>query len=427
MLMGKSMASLLDIAGAFSDAFDLVDPALVNHHLRVAYIARSLADELGLSPEERDRVTVAGLLHDMGALELKERLDTLHFDFQNPLRHAMMGYLLLADCDLLAEEAKAIRFHHLPWGHGEGEEYGGEDVPSESHLLHLADRVAVLIGSGEEVLGRVDSILGAIGERRGSMFVPEFVEALESLSERDSFWLDASSLKLKEIILRYPLRTVELDLDALLSIGRVFSRVIDFRSSFTATHTAGVAATAEALAEVAGFSPNERILMRLAGYLHDLGKLAVPNSILEKPGRLTEEEFAVIRSHAYHTYRTLEGIPGVELINVWGALHHERLDGSGYPFRLSAEDLPLGSRIMAVADVFTALTEDRPYRRGMTAREALGIVKGMASEGALDPGIVNLLERNLGQIDSIRREAQEGASREFEELRREGDRLSRAR
>ena len=410
--------ALFDIVTAISDAVDLVNPALVNHHFRVAYIASSLANELGLGREEKDRLLIAGMLHDIGALELRERIESLDFEFQNPYRHAEMGFLLLRDSEFLSDEAWLVRFHHVMWLDGEGSEFKGHKVPKGSHILHLSDRVAVLVKGGTDVLGQVDFVLRVVEEHKGSMFVPEFVDALKSLARKESFWLDIASPKLKEIVTRRrPASELELDLKALLTIGRILSRVIDFRSPFTATHTAGVASTAEALARAVGFSSREQVLMRLAGYLHDLGKLAVPAEILEKPGKLTQEEFNVIRSHTYHTYRTLENIPGLELVNIWGALHHERLDGTGYPFHLAADDLPLGSRIMAVADVFTALTEDRPYRKGMSPKEALRILEQMAKEGGLDPEVVLALKRNAEEIDQIRRQWQEQATKEFKALR----------
>jgi len=143
--VGRTRAPIFDIVEAFSEAADLVDPALVNHHLRVAYIALSLAEELGLPEGERERLLLAGMLHDIGALELKERLNSLKFEFEAPHRHARIGYLLLRDCEFLSEEAKIIRFHHVPWEEGRGREFEGEEVPMLSHLIHLADRVAVLI------------------------------------------------------------------------------------------------------------------------------------------------------------------------------------------------------------------------------------------------------------------------------------------
>jgi len=112
--------------------------------------------------------------------------------------------------------------------------------------------------------------------------------------------------------------------------------------------------------------------MEVAGNLHDLGKMVIPNSILNKPDKLNKEETAIMRQHTYFTYTVLNSIGGISQIAEWAAFHHERLDGSGYPFHLGADKLGIGSRIMAVADVFTAISEDRPYRKGMSQQELGG-------------------------------------------------------
>jgi HD-GYP domain-containing protein (c-di-GMP phosphodiesterase class II) len=151
-------------------------------------------------------------------------------------------------------------------------------------------------------------------------------------------------------------------------------------------------------------------MMRIAGFLHDLGKLAVPTEILEKPGKLTPEEFTVIRSHTYYTYRILDTLDDFDTINTWGAFHHERLNGKGYPFHHTGDVLSLGSRIMCVADVFTAITENRPYRAGMSLSDALTVLRTMAGSNSLDPEIVSLLTNNTSDINTARIAAQTTSS-----------------
>ena len=124
-----------------------------------------------------------------------------------------------------------------------------------------------------------------------------------------------------------------------------------------------------------GFSAWECQLIRVAGNLHDLGKLAVPAEILEKSGQLTDAEYNLIKGHSFYTYHILEAIDELEIITAWAAFHHERLDGSGYPFQISGDQLSLPARIVAVADVFTAITEDRPYRVGMDPDQALSVLR----------------------------------------------------
>ena len=137
----------------------------------------------------------------------------------------------------------------------------------------------------------------------------------------------------------------------------------------------------------------------VAGMLHDIGKLGIPTALLEKPGPLTDEEFPKVRRHADLSRLWLNAVPGFERVGLWGAGHHERLDGTGYPLGLRGEEISAPARIMAIADVFTALTEDRLYRKGMTPAEALHR-EGMVARGHLDGDMVRLLRENADEIDA---------------------------
>jgi HD-GYP domain-containing protein (c-di-GMP phosphodiesterase class II) len=137
---------------------------------------------------------------------------------------------------------------------------------------------------------------------------------------------------------------------------------------------------------------------RIAGHLHDLGKMVIPTSILEKPDCLTTEEYAVIKQHTYWTYEVLKSINGMDAIAEWAAWHHERLDGSGYPFHIDGDRISSGARIMAVADTFTAMTEDRPYRPGMDKSSAIGVLKRQSKRHALDAVVVRQVIQNYEDI-----------------------------
>lgn len=401
----QPVTSLLHLGMLLTNTLDLVNPKVVTHHRRVAYIAYLIGIELNLPLQARKELLLAGALHDIGAFSVKERLEALDFDLSQPHKHSEIGYQILKEFLPLSSIAKIIRFHHTKWNYGEGNTVYDEQVPLGSHIIHIADRISVLIPEQRQVIGHSKAIVQDIKQHSGTWFRPDLVEAFSSLAEKEYFWLDAASANptetLRPIISMSP---VELDMEAFLSLSKVFSHIIDFRSLFTATHSAGVAASAESLATLAGFSEKESQLMRIAGYFHDLGKLAIPAEILEKPGNLTPQEWDTMRTHTYHGFRTLQTIPVLETINIWGSLHHERMDGSGYPFHLTAKDLPLGSRIMAVADVFAALTENRPYRPGMRPEKAVDIITDMALQGALDSNVVDLLKSNLHQVNIHRQE-----------------------
>ena len=415
---GRLRIGVWDLVAPLARTFDMMSPALAQHSLRVAYLALRLAEELELPHEERCEIAVAGTLHDIGAFSLRERLDLLTFEETSPSRHAAAGYLLLREFPHFAGLASLVRFHHVPWEDGRGSDRGGVPIPRGSHLLHLADRVAVLLPAERGVLGQVREICDAAAARQGAVFVPRFVEALLRLAERDYVWLDLVSGG-AETALRQTLAVeeTELDVPGLLALSRLVCRIIDFKSEFTATHSSGVAATARELASLIGFSARECTMFEIAAYLHDLGKLAIPSEILEKPGRLTPEEWDVMRTHVYYTYQILSPIEALGAIAAWSALHQERLDGSGYPFHFAAEDLPLGARIMAVADVFTAVTEDRPYRKGMPREDAEGLLREMADRGELDVRVIALLLQNFDELNQARDAAQTRAVEEYEAFR----------
>lgn len=409
--------SLFDLVTSLSDVMDLVNPALDDHHKKVAYIAYSLAQEMGLAKRDCCDILLAGMLHDIGALSLKEKTDALHFEVVFPHRHAEAGGFLLKPFAPLAPIGEMISCHHVPWGGGAGKVYNGRPVPLASHILHLADRVAVLANTSKTICRNSLAVIRQIEAQTEQMFMPEVARAFLTLAQKNYFWLDLSSRSLSALLHRKVRgKTVELDLAEIGSLAQVFSRVIDFRSSFTATHSSGVATIAEAMARLIGYSENECGMMKVAGYFHDLGKLAVPTEILEKNGPLTRKETDIVRRHPFHTYRALEHIEGFSTIIRWGAFHHESPNGSGYPFNIVGNELPLGSRIVAVSDVFTAITENRPYRLGMDADQARSVLFDQAAAGRLDPKITALLLHNYHELNALREQVQSDLTDEYSAL-----------
>jgi HD-GYP domain-containing protein (c-di-GMP phosphodiesterase class II) len=246
------------------------------------------------------------------------------------------------------------------------------------------------------------------------------VEAFLKVSRYEFFWLDTvNNLYLeRQLNSVFELINLPVELEKLIDFGCFFSHIIDFRSPFTATHSSGVAVIAEKLAELSGFAEQECKLMRVAGYLHDIGKLAVPLTILNKPGKLNREEWAVMKSHVYYTYQVLGEIDGFQKAREWSAYHHEHLDGRGYPFHLTAPDLSRGARLMAVADVFTAITEDRPYRKRMEQSRVAKILLKMGEEQKLDNSLVELLLNNYQLMDEVRLSTQNETSKYFSNFKR---------
>ena len=421
----QMITPIFDLVLCLAQAIDLVSPLVADHHKRTAQIAYSLGMQLGLTDEELMELVIAAALHDVGGLSRTDRLVALDFEYQDPFGHSVMGYLLLKPFTPFKKPADIVRFHHVPWENGLGSVFDGEAVPGSSHLLQLADRVAVLIDPNREVLEEIDDIVGKIRAQAGERFVPEQVAAFEELAQKEAFWLDTIYMQsLNYLSRRLKWQELEINEENFLGLTNLFRRVIDFRSKFTAGHSAGVAAIAEALARYCGFSESDCWMMHLAGLLHDLGKLAVPTEILEKPGGLTRQEYDVMRRHTYYTFHILEPLKIMDVVRVWGAFHHERMDGHGYPFHLQDNELPLGSRIVSVADFFTALTEDRPYRRGMEGSDALKILTEASEKHRVDSDLVLVLRDHIEELNQLRREAQQSALAEYDQFIETASRLA---
>jgi HD-GYP domain-containing protein (c-di-GMP phosphodiesterase class II) len=263
-----------------------------------------------------------------------------------------------------------------------------------------------------------ERIRQVIRANAGSVFAPEAVAAFLDISASARFWerMADTWVHVRDGI-DTPLADDLIPHDQLLQFSRFFALIIDFRSRHTATHSLGVAETAARLGGLAGMSAIDQDRLRLAGNLHDIGKLAVPVVILDKPGALTVEEFDTVRHHATVCETILGSVPGLDNVADWASQHHERPDGSGYPHGLKGEQLSLGSRIVGVADVFTAITEDRPYRPGMPPAESTRVLRDMAAQGSLDPDLVALLLDNHDEVTEVRRAAQHKAHEEFERFR----------
>lgn len=411
--MGPQEASMLDLVLMISEAVDLVSTEVADHHKRVAVLALALGREAELDEDRLRDLALAGALHDVGGLAVRDRLRLLEFETRNTEEHCRMGAALLETYPPFERIARFVRHHHRRWDSG-----ADPTVPLESYLIHLADRVAVQIRPGWDVLGQASRILAQIREERGLMFAPEAVDVLEAVASREDFWFDAAEPRAERTLaqgLHWP--SIPPGSEQLKELTHLFRRLIDFRSPFTATHSAGVARTASQLANLAGYDSEACDRMGIAGNLHDLGKMSVPVEILDKPCGLTPSETNVLRGHAYQTHRILDRLPGLGDIRQWAGLHHEKLDGSGYPFHLSADRIPNEARILAVADIFTALAEDRPYRPGLPGTRVQEILRGMADRGSIDREFVHLAGTHAPAMMESQREAHKAAVIEYAAFR----------
>lgn len=385
---------------------DLMSPKMTGHHRRVARLSRALADELDMPVEEKRLLVIAALLHDIGAIASDDTLPLAADEPEGIEDHALLGANLLSGTPAFDEVAIIIKYHHVPWRDEARQGPRDRVVPFASHIIHLAGRVAVRLVDGDDVIREMPEIRRYVMEQRGLLFHPRVVDAFHDIGRSEALWLDlVYEPPLKSAADGLGLDDIILSLDETTALARVISRIIDYRSSFTASHSAGVAAAAMKLAELVHMSERECKMMGIAGNLHDIGKLAIPRNILEKRGELDQSEYDLIRCHPYHTYRILHDLEGFKEVSLWAALHHERLDGTGYPFRIGARDLPLGSRIMAASDVFAATAEDRPYRDGMGRDRTTSVLNEMSGCGALSPFLCNLIIDNYEAVDAARDKA----------------------
>ncbi len=297
--------------------------------------------------------------------------------------------------------AASIRALDEHWnGRGLPDGLAGDTIPLLARIACLAQTVEVFFGAADH-----RAAYEVAHERSGSWFDPALVDALDSFEHDASFWdgLRRGDADQKVAQLEPPDRVVVADPSRIDRIAEAFARVVDAKSPYTARHSDGVARIAIELAQSLGLSREERTLLRRAALLHDIGKLGVSNTILDKPAPLTDDEMASMRLHPGHTLAILGRVRAFQPMAQLAARHHERLDGKGYHLGLPAAQLTRLDRLLAVADVCEALSADRPYRPSLSPPEVRRIIRAQAGT-ALCPEAVEALQ-SVGIRDEVRRAA----------------------
>jgi HD-GYP domain-containing protein (c-di-GMP phosphodiesterase class II) len=409
---GFMQINMFDLVRGFSSVVDLVNTTLASHHQRVAYIAGTLCRSLNLEQKTINKVVLAAELHDLGVIPLHVQIDGLMFE-KNTFEHSVAGQLLLSTCSLMTDISRVIRYHHASYQDLPSLSEEDQRAAEDGNIIHLADTIDM---SSRSPAG-IERLRHVLKTGAGTVFPGSTVEAAMDLIKSPDFFhtLEEASGGL----VLPPSPELMLSAEEVTEFSLLFAHIIDARSPFTATHSSGVANLSVLLHELTGLPQGDRQTMFVAGLLHDIGKMGVPLEFLEKQGPLTKEEFAAVSRHAALSQEVLGGILGFERIAPWGAWHHERLNGSGYPNGHHGDKITLESRLTAVADVLTALTEDRPYRAGMTNEGAFKILDKMVADGALDGEVVALARLHMEDIGEARREAQNLASEFFKSLQLE--------
>lgn len=383
---------------ALSDALDLVGVNDFQHGKRVAMIARKSAVLLGLPEAQLDNLACACLLHDIGVSSTAMHRRLIHdSEWNDRHAHCERGHELLQPFAHLSLLAKAVRYHHTPWA----------ELPSglseadalNSNLILLADRVdSVLLRQGlENPLLQREAICAEIQAMAGHILAPEVVRAFLGACANEAFWIALVPRHVHFYLSELPLANwrITIEFPQVRHVARLVSSIVDAKSHFTASHSLGVAQLSRHLGECMGLHADALVQVEIAGLMHDVGKLCVPDEIVDKPFALTPMEFSVMERHSFETYQILRHVPGMETVAEWAAFHHETLNGRGYPFRHKAERLSLEARIVAVADVFQALAQARPYRKPQPVEVIPGILSLFVAKGALDPDVVAVASEDL--------------------------------
>jgi HD-GYP domain-containing protein (c-di-GMP phosphodiesterase class II) len=434
------IVALSEVLGALSYALDITEGEPPGHAVRTTAIGMRLAEQIGCDDDERSALFYALLLKDAGCSSNASRLSSLFAADDHPTKRAMKmtdwsrgGALALytwrsvaagggalakarqmrritqeeevtheligTRCERGAEiarmlelpedTAQAIRALDEHWD-GSGQPFGlrGEEIPLFGRILCLAQTLEVFI--------RTVGLQGALGmalKRRGRWFDPALVDALLAVRDDRAFWAPLEDPRRVPAVAAWEPadRVLTADDDRLDRVADAFARVIDAKSPYTARHSEQVARWAVATGSVLGLTADGLRDLHRAALLHDIGKLAVSSRILDKPGKLDADEFAAIREHPRYTQQILERVACLRGIVETAANHHERLDGRGYHRGLTAPELSRPARILAVADVWEALTADRPYREALPRERALAIVREQRGTG-LCPAAVDALE-----------------------------------
>ncbi|NDJ56487.1 HD domain-containing protein [Enterobacteriaceae bacterium 4M9] len=373
-----------------------VSQSLVNHLQRTALIVWYLGKRAGCDNATFRNAFLASMLHDIGSLsKARDELTPGSAAFLE--NHQQLGVSMTAGIRFLQPVTTLLENHHMQWS-----PYEPDNLPLAHYMVHMADAFELFLRDIEgDPMTQREIVIDLFLEQSGP-WPSLLVEALQESSAEDGFWFRLSNPALDQVLdVISPLHDEMLNHHDFLEVCQLISRIVDKYSSFTQTHSASVAHVAEKLAELYGYDRDMQEKICIAGYLHDIGKLFIPLHILEKSGKLVPHEYAQMKQHSYKTLVMLHPIDELGDIVHWAANHHERLDGSGYPFRLSAASLDMPSRILAVADVFTAMTENRPYRRGMSGAHAIKILQEEAANYRLDQDIVTLLTHNIESVEPL--------------------------
>jgi len=390
-----------ELISALSLMMDLDENRKLFHAWRVAILAGKLAQKI--LPEYRTQIFYAGLLHDIGAISLPEHV--VHYTdirehFTNPIlfHHPEKSAQIVKQISPLFLAADMIMDHHEQWdGSGYPRGLAGNDINLGGQILRIADTFDILARVKPPL--SLNGMKTSLSARRGTEYSGLIYELMiATLEEGDFFNEIMDEKKVSDMVLNTIKGLPNIDMNSCRTepdeIIRVFAKVIDAKHSYTAGHSERVAEYTYILAKALDLPEVEAQKLKLAGYLHDAGKVAVPRGILDKPGRLTMDEFKLMKRHSVYTMEIMSMVSSLKDLVVIAGGHHERYDGAGYPDGLSGEAIQFGARIMAVADAYDAMTSQRPYQAQRNTIEAKDVlIKNSGSQ--FDPKVAKIAVKVL--------------------------------
>lgn len=386
------------LALTLSEALGPLGGRLVDHGKRVAYLALSIGSEMGLSPENLNELRLAALLHDAGISRQEDHERLKRFDWPDVQEHCRLGADLLSGFEPFTRASEIIRRHHDQWADLQSSDVS-EELARLANLVYLADRIDFLIDWDVELTLDRRRVEDEVRKLAGSHFDPSSLEAMQRLSQVEVFWLRLYPHHLDAALdLFRPEEPITVGLDDLETLCAIFGTIVDNKSPYTKGHSRGVAQLCDLFGTRLSMPEETVKRLRIAGLIHDLGKLAVPDSILEKPGSLTADEFQVVKRHPFETYYVLSAVPQIADIRDWAAFHHEKPDGSGYPFHLTSRDYAVEHTIVMLSDKIQALIQDRPYRPALEQDQVLDILEHLAASHQIYEPVMQVIRTDYDSV-----------------------------
>lgn len=388
---GDVRLRLNDVAVMIRRSLNCVDARLIDHGLRVATVLNAMLDLSGLcTPQQRRALYLVALLHDIGAYRTEDIDRLVEFETNDVWEHSFYGYLFFKELSPLHAYAEVILYHHMP-----NELFTDQDnlVRFLAQSLYVADRVDVLLIDDPDL--DAEGVAAALTVLSPDVFDPDTITLFVEANRRHNL-IDGLKNGFEE---KNPLQAENIpsELEKAVSCLDMLVHVIDFRSRHTVTHTVTTARVAYELALRMLGDRDAAGRVYFSALLHDLGKIGIPLSILEKPGRLDADEMDIMRTHVTLSEDIISGCVGEDVVRM-AARHHEKLDGSGYPRGLHAEELTLPERIIVVADIVSALVGTRSYKEAYPKEKVLSLLTAQGVDGLVDTTVVDEVARSFDDI-----------------------------